>query len=187
MPPRWCRVRTPKRVVEAALAAVDRHGARSRPLRIVDLGTGSGAILLALFSELPNAFGVGTDSSPSALAVARDNARHLGLTRAAYVACDMAAALHGQFDDLITSNPPYVASADIAALAPEVRLFDPLRALDGGPDGLDFYRAIAGAATSLLAADGALVVEVGARPGGIGGSFIHRGGACAVGAANYRS
>ena len=152
-------------VVEAALAAVDRHGTRSRPLRIVDLGTGSGAILLALMSELPNAFGVGTDTSPSALAVARDNARHLGLTRATYVACDMAAALHGQFD-LITSNPPYVASADIAALAPEVRLFDPLRALDGGPDGLDFYRAIAGAAISLLAADGALVVEVGAGQAG---------------------
>ena len=146
-------------VVEAALAAVD--GRCARPLRIADLGTGSGAILLALLSELPTAFGVGTDTNPGALAMARDNARRLGLTRAAYVACDMAAALRGPFD-LIVSNPPYVASADIAALPPEVRLFDPLRALDGGPDGLHFYRALAAAAPTLLAAGGALVVELGA-------------------------
>ncbi len=112
-------------------------------------------------SELPNAFGVGTDANPGALAVARDNARHLGLTRASYIACDLAAAVRGPFD-LIVSNPPYVASADVAALPPEVRLFDPLRALDGGADGLDFYRAIAAAAPALLAADGALVVELGA-------------------------
>lgn len=150
-------------VIEAALAAVGREYAR--PLRIADLGTGSGAILLALLSELPNAFGVGTDTNPSALAIARNNARQLGLSRAAYVACDMAAALRGPFD-LIVSNPPYVASADIAALAPEVRLFDPHRALDGGPDGLNFYRALAGAAPTLLAADGALVVEVGAGQAG---------------------
>ncbi len=148
-------------VVEAALAAVDRRGSRALPLRIADLGTGSGAILLALLSELPNAFGVGTDTSPGALAIARDNARRLSLTGAVYVACDMAAALHGQFD-IIASNPPYVASADIAALPPDVRLFDPRRALDGGPDGLDFYRAIAAAAPALLAADGVLVVELGA-------------------------
>ena len=150
-------------VVEAALAAADK--ARARPLRIADLGTGSGAILLALLSELPNAFGVGTDTDPGALAIARDNARDLGLLRAAYVACDMAAALRGPFD-LIVSNPPYVTSADIAVLPPEVRLFDPIRALDGGPDGLDFYRAIAVAAPALLAADGALVVELGAGQAG---------------------
>lgn len=148
-------------VVEAALAALDRQGSRERPLRIADLGTGSGAILLALLSELPNAFGVGTDTSPGALAIARDNARGLGLTRAAFIACDMAAALHGQFD-IIASNPPYVASKDIAALPPDVRLFDPGRALDGGPDGLDFYRAIAAAAPALLAADGVVVAELGA-------------------------
>src|SRR6202034_299761 len=146
-------------VVEAAFAAVDRG--RARPLRIADLGTGSGAILLALLSELPTAFGVGTDTNPGALTVARDNARRLGLTRASYIACDLAVALRGTFD-LIVSNPPYVASADIAALPPEVRLFDPLRALDGGPDGLHFYRALAGAAPALLAPDGALVVELAA-------------------------
>jgi release factor glutamine methyltransferase len=148
-------------VVEAALAAVAARRPRARALCIADLGTGSGAILLALLSELPEAFGVGTDLDPAALALARGNARRLGLTRAAYVACDMAAALRGPFD-LIVSNPPYIASGDIATLPPEVRLFDPRRALDGGPDGLDGYRAIAAGAPALLAPDGALVVELGA-------------------------
>jgi release factor glutamine methyltransferase len=148
-------------VVEAALAAVAARRPRARALRIADLGTGSGAILLALLSELPEAFGVGTDLDPAALALARGNARRLGLTRAAYVACDMAAALRGPFD-LIVSNPPYIASGDIATLPPEVRLFDPRRALDGGRDGLDCYRAIAAVAPALLAPDGALVVELGA-------------------------
>ncbi len=149
-------------VVEAALAAIDDGGVRTRALlRIADLGTGSGAILLALLTELPNAFGVGSDVSLRALAVARDNARGLGLNRAAFVACDMAAALRGPFD-LIVSNPPYIASDDIAGLAPEVRLFDPRLALDGGADGLDCYRAIAAAAPALLVPDGVIVVELGA-------------------------
>ena len=147
-------------VVEAALAAVEARGPRSRPLRIADLGTGSGAILLALLAELPNAFGVGTDISTGALGVAQDNARRLGFSRAGFVACDLTAALRGPFD-LIVSKPPYIVSADIAALAPEVREFDPAHALDGGSDGLDFYRAIAAAAPALLAPDGALVVELG--------------------------
>ncbi len=148
-------------VVEAALAAVAARRSRARTLRIADLGTGSGAILLALLTELPEAFGVGTDLDPAALALARGNARRNGLTLAAYVACDMAAALRGPFD-LIVCNPPYIASGDIATLPPEVRLFDPRGALDGGPDGLDCYRAIAAAAPALLAPDGALVVELGA-------------------------
>lgn len=147
-------------VVEAALAAVDTREARAQPLRIADLGTGSGALLLALLSELPNAFGVGTDLSPCALAVARGNARRLGLARAVFVACDMAQAVRGPFD-LIVSNPPYVESGSIAALAPEVRDFDPRLALDGGPDGLASYRVIAAAAPALLAPDGILVVELG--------------------------
>lgn len=148
-------------VVEAALAAIDAAGARSRPLRIADLGTGSGAILLALLSELPNALGVGTDVSAAALSVASDNARRLALARARFVACDMAAALCGRFD-VVVSNPPYIASSEIGALAPEVRDFDPRRALDGGPDGLHFYRVIARAAPALLTPDGALIVELGA-------------------------
>ena len=148
-------------VVEAALAAIDRRGARARALRIVDLGTGSGAILLALLSELKNAHGIGSDINPRALAVARDNAVRLGQSNVAFVACDLAAALRGPFD-LIVANPPYIASSDIATLAPEVRLFDPRLALDGGADGLNFYRAIAAAAAELLTPDGAAVVEIGA-------------------------
>jgi release factor glutamine methyltransferase len=147
-------------VVEAALAAIDAGGPRSRKLRIVDLGTGSGALILALLSELPNAFGIATDTSTKALVVARDNARRLALSRAGFIACNMAAALRGPFDAIV-SNPPYIASGDIASLAPDVRDFDPHLALDGGTDGLHFYRAIAAAAPTLLAPGGVLVVELG--------------------------
>jgi release factor glutamine methyltransferase len=150
-------------VVEAALAAIDAAGpqARARRLRIADLGTGTGALLLALLSELPNAVGIGTDISHAALRVARANARRLESSRAHFTACDMAAALAGPFD-LIVSNPPYVASGDIATLAAEVRDYDPHAALDGGPEGLNCYRAIALAAPALLKPGGTLVVELGA-------------------------
>jgi release factor glutamine methyltransferase len=148
-------------VVEAALAAIDAQCLRARVRRIADLGTGSGALLLALMSELPSAFAIGTDTSERALTVAHANAERLGVAPVAFIACDMAAALRGPFD-LIVSNPPYVRSGDIDALAPEVRDFDPRVALDGGPDGLDCYRAIAAAAPLLLAPDGVLVVELGA-------------------------
>lgn len=145
-------------VVEAALAATDPDA----PLRIADLGTGSGAILLALLSERSNAFGIGTDISPAALACARDNAKALGLDRrAAFVACDYGAALAVPFD-LMVANPPYVARGDLTALTPEVREHDPRRALDGGTDGLDGYRAVAASARGRLAAHGRLVVELGA-------------------------
>jgi release factor glutamine methyltransferase len=148
-------------VVELALELLRAGGGLDRPLRIADLGTGSGAILLALLSELPEAFGVGTDISVQALRTARDNARQLGFAaRAAFLACDFAAALSGPFD-LIVSNPPYIRSAHIASLDPEVRNHDPHRALDGGFDGLHAYRLIAPQAARLLAPDGALVVEVG--------------------------
>ena len=147
-------------VVEAALAAIDTGGPRSRALRIADLGTGSGALILALLSELPNAFGIGTDTSFKALVTARDNARRLAQSRARFTACNMTAALRGPFDAIV-SNPPYIASGDIATLAPDVRDFDPHLALDGGTDGLDFYRTIAAAAPTLLAPGGVLVVELG--------------------------
>jgi len=147
-------------VVEAALAALDKRGPRSRSWRIADLGTGCGAILLALLSELPNTFGIGTDISAAALAIARDNAKRAGVARAAFLVCDMASALAGPFD-LIVSNPPYVATADIDQLPPEVRLFDPQDALDGGSDGLQYYRPLAATATRLLAENGIMVVELG--------------------------
>lgn len=132
-----------------------------RTMRIADLGTGTGAILLALLSELSEAFGVGTDISAEALLTARRNATDLGLAaRAAFVVTDYAAALADPFD-LIVSNPPYIRSADIAGLAVEVRDHDPLRALDGGADGLDAYRALIPQAAARLAPGAALVVEGG--------------------------
>ena len=148
-------------VVELAWRVMRTAPRRDRPLRIADIGTGSGAILLALLSELSGAFGVGTDISTAALRTANSNAARLGFAqRAAFVVCDYATALAGPFD-LIVSNPPYIRSADIEGLATEVRNFDPRAALDGGIDGLDAYRRIAPEAARLLAPGGTLVMEVG--------------------------
>jgi release factor glutamine methyltransferase len=147
-------------VVELALETL-RAQASSHALRIADIGTGSGAILLALLREWPDAIGVGTDISLNALQTARRNAADLDLaSRALFVACDYAAALAGAFD-LIVSNPPYIRSSDIAELATEVRDHDPWLALDGGMDGLDAYRALIPQAEQLLTRGGALVVEAG--------------------------
>ena len=149
-------------VVEAALDCIARDNLRLAPLRILDIGTGSGALLLALLTELKNGNGVATDISPAAIAVARGNAERLGLSpRCTFVVCDIAGGVTGPFD-LIVSNPPYIAHADIAALEPEVRDHDPALALDGGIDGLDAYRAIASQAIHLLAPCGRLIVELGA-------------------------
>lgn len=146
-------------VVEAALDIIGE--ARAASLRIADLGTGSGALLLALLSELPQATGIGTDISLPALRTARANAARLALAaRAAFVLCDYSAALGDGFD-LIVSNPPYIASAAIAGLPPEVRDHDPRRALDGGADGLDAYRRLVPQAAARLRPSGALVVETG--------------------------
>jgi len=149
-------------VVEAALDIVKRAGLQTAKLRLLDIGTGSGALLLALIGELRNATGVGTDISDAALQVARANAERIDVDRrCTFVVCDIAAGVPGPFD-LIVSNPPYVARGDIARLAPEVRDYDPALALDGGDDGLDGYRAIAADARRLLAPGGRLVVELGA-------------------------
>jgi release factor glutamine methyltransferase len=149
-------------VVETALSRLDASGKREGPLRIADLGTGSGAILLALLHELPLAIGIGTDRSFAAIETARENARRLGFDeRAAFVACDFGAAL-GSSLDLVVSNPPYIASAEIATLDREVRDFDPVVALDGGTDGLAAYRTIVADAGRLLTPGAFLVMEVGA-------------------------
>jgi len=154
-------------VVELSLEIFRPRSVSARPPRIADIGTGSGAILLALLHEIPDAFGVGTDVSLTALATARDNARALGLAgRAAFVACSYAAALAGPFD-LIVSNPPYIPTGDIASLSIEVRDYDPRLALDGGNDGYDAYRALIPQAAQLLAPGGALVVEAGQGQAGI--------------------
>lgn len=148
-------------VVEAALDFVMRGGLRLEKLRILDIGTGSGALLVALLNELPNAAGTGTDVSSAALDVARTNAVRCRVdSRCDFVVCDIASGVEGPFD-LIVSNPPYIAHDEIVTLAPEVRDYDPQVALDGGRDGLDAYRSIAGDAKRILAPGGRLFVELG--------------------------
>jgi release factor glutamine methyltransferase len=149
-------------VVEGALDFVVRGGLRMEKLRILDIGTGSGALLVALLNELPNATGIGTDISRAALETARINITQFSFEgRCSLIACDMAAGVQGQFD-LVVSNPPYIARGDIASLAPEVRDYDPIMALDGGDDGLAAYRSISADAKRLLAQGGRLFVELGA-------------------------
>jgi release factor glutamine methyltransferase len=148
-------------VVELALEMLRADGTANRPLRVADLGTGSGAILLALLSELPEAHGFGTDISAAALQTAAANAARAGLAgRATFIACDYATGLSGLFD-LIACNPPYIRSADIGGLAADVRDYDPIAALDGGADGLDAYRALIPQAACVLAPGAVLVVEAG--------------------------
>jgi release factor glutamine methyltransferase len=148
-------------LVELALEMLRAAPRPNRGLRIADIGTGSGAILLALLSELPDASGIGTDISEDALQTARGNAADLGLAdRAAFIICDYAGALCEPFG-LIVSNPPYIRSAEIAGLAKEVRDHDPLAALDGGTEGLDAYRTLVPQAAKLLAPGGVLAVEIG--------------------------
>ncbi|MGY4300105.1 release factor glutamine methyltransferase [Bradyrhizobium sp. i1.4.4] len=148
-------------VVELALEIFREAAISGQRPRIADIGTGSGAILLALLHEIPDAFGVGTDLSLSALDTARSNAAALGLAdRSGFVACSYAAALRGPFD-LIVSNPPYIPSGEIPKLSLDVREHDPHLALDGGNDGYDAYRALIPQAAERLAPGGALIVEAG--------------------------
>jgi release factor glutamine methyltransferase len=147
-------------LVEAALAAVPDRDAH---LRCLDLGTGSGCILTALLHECPAATGFGVDRSVAALEIARANAVANGVGgRAAFLAGDWCDALRGTFD-LVVSNPPYIAQAVIPTLDREVQIHDPIKALDGGADGLDAYRRILDGVRSgaLLARGGTLVVEIG--------------------------
>ena len=145
-------------LIEAALAAMpDRAEVR----RILDLGTGTGCLLLATLSEFPAAFGVGIDIAPAAARLAAVNARSCGLAnRAALLAGNWAESLVGQFD-LVLSNPPYIETAAIAGLMPEVAGYEPQRALDGGADGLVAYRALMAQLPRLLAPDGVAVLELG--------------------------
>ena len=149
-------------VVEAALAWVGRR--REASLRLLDLGTGSGALLLACLSEMPGATGIGVDLSAGALVTAAANAARLGLEdRTRFVEGDFAdpQAGAGEFD-LILCNPPYIPRRDIEQLAPEVARFDPKRALDGGDDGLDCWRRLMPRLRQGLARNGRAFVEIGA-------------------------
>ena len=147
-------------LVEAVLAALPD---RKAPLRLADFGTGTGCILLALLSELPNAYGIGIDRSPEAARVAAGNAAALGFAgRAGFVVGDWAESV-GVGIDVVVSNPPYIPSAQIDGLDPEVAAYDPVTALDGGADGLDAYRRLAPEFARIL------------RPGGLAGFEIGQG------------
>jgi release factor glutamine methyltransferase len=149
-------------VVEAALGEVADRRAR---WRILDLGTGSGCLLLALLSELPNATGLGVDRSEQALRIAQSNAGRLGLAdRARFAAGDWGRDLEGSYD-VIVSNPPYVTASEWPALEPEVRAFEPTGALRAGLHGLDAYRALAPHLAPLLAPNGAVCLEIGQAQG----------------------
>ena len=148
-------------LIDAVLEHVDATGGRGRALRLLDVGTGSGAIMVTLLKELPNATGLGTDVSPAALEVAKANARRHGVEgRVTFEVRRSLDGIAGPFDVLV-SNPPYIARGDLAGLAPEVRNFDPPEALDGGADGLDIYRQIARRAGEVVP-HGLLALEVGA-------------------------
>ena len=156
------QVLTPRPDTELVVIAALERLEPAAPARILDLGTGSGAILLALLAERPAAKGLGVDISEEALAVARENAANLGLAgRAALLRGDWTAGLEPASFDLVVSNPPYIASDEIPTLDPEVRQYEPLEALDGGPDGLDAYRRLAPEILQVLAPGGGFVVEIG--------------------------
>lgn len=144
-------------IVEAALAAC---GPPDRPLSILDLGTGTGCLLVALLTERPAACGLGVDLSARALAAARDNAAAAGVgDRALFVRADLGRPVATGLD-LVVSNPPYIPSAEIDGLDREVRLHDPRLALDGGADGLDPYRRLLGWVGGALRPGGAVVLEI---------------------------
>ncbi|MDT8855651.1 peptide chain release factor N(5)-glutamine methyltransferase [Paracoccaceae bacterium Fryx2] len=151
----------PRPETEALIAA-----ALAEPFaRVLDLGTGTGAILLTLLAERPAARGVATDISAAALEVARGNAAGMGLAdRADFLLSDWFACVTGRFD-LVVANPPYIAAAEMADLSPEVRDWEPHLALTPGGDGLAAYRAIAAAAPAHLAPGGRLMVEIGPTQG----------------------
>jgi release factor glutamine methyltransferase len=145
-------------VVEAVMK---RNPDRRAPLRILDLGTGTGCLLLSLLTEFPRAGGVGIDISEAAARTARSNALNLGFAdRVLFLVGNWAGAVSGKFDAIV-ANPPYIASADLRLLPPEVARHDPWRALDGGEDGLRSYSAIAADIPKLLSSTGIFVTEVG--------------------------
>ena len=148
-------------LVEAVLPHVRKVAREKGTCRILDLGTGTGAVALALLAAEPKAIATGTDISGDALATAAENADALGLSgRFTALRSDWFSEIRGRYDAIV-SNPPYIAGKEIASLQKEVRGFDPVRALDGGADGLDAYRVIAANAARHLETDGIVAVEIG--------------------------
>jgi release factor glutamine methyltransferase len=134
---------------------------KAQPYRILDLGTGSGCLLIALLKEFPNATGVGIDSSEAALSWAHRNTTHHGMSNRCELSKSDWGRAQGTFD-LIVSNPPYIPSSCIAGLAPDVQNYEPRESLDGGPDGLDAYRALMPVLCKNLKGDGVALLEIGA-------------------------
>jgi len=148
-------------VVAAALIALKERRHNNDGLRILDLGTGSGCLLVSLLHEMKGALGVGVDIAPEAITIARHNAERNGVAnRASFQEANWGAGITGPFD-LIVSNPPYIVESVIDTLEPEVRVHDPRLALSGGEDGLEAYRAIADALAALLAPGGVVALEIG--------------------------
>ena len=155
-------VLTPRPDTETVVEFVLRDFPPHAAWRVLDLGVGSGAILLSILAERPAARGLGVDLSEEALAVARDNAANLGLAqRCALLRGDWATGLGDAEFDLVVANPPYIASAVIETLEPEVKRYEPRLALDGGPDGLDAYRILAPEILRVLKPGGRFAVEIG--------------------------
>ncbi len=155
-------VLTPRPDTETVVEVALREFPENAPWSILDLGVGSGAILLALLAERPAAKGLGIDASEDALAVARDNAAALGLAgRTALLRGDWTAGLGDEAFDLVVSNPPYIASDVLETLEPEVKDYEPRLALEGGPDGLDAYRILASEILRVLKPGGRFAVEIG--------------------------
>jgi release factor glutamine methyltransferase len=155
-------VLTPRPETEVIVDYVLKQFPEQMPFNILDLGVGSGAIILSILAERPAAKGLATDISDDALAVARENASNLGLaSRVAFARGDWTAGLADESFDVIVSNPPYIASDVIETLEPEVKHFDPRVALDGGDDGLDAYRHLAPEIMRVLKPGGLFAVEIG--------------------------
>ncbi len=155
-------VLTPRPDTETVVDALLKSLPAEEPMRILDLGTGSGAILLALLAERPNWTGVGVDISPEALEVARENVALLGLQdRATLVHASWTEGQPSAAFDAVAANPPYIPSGDIAGLEPEVSVHEPMLALDGGPDGLDAYRILAPEVLRVLRPGGVFALEIG--------------------------
>ena len=155
-------VLSPRPDTETILDIATLAFARNQPFTMIDLGTGSGAILLAVLAERTAATGVGTDISSEALAVAKENAANLDLEgRASFLRTEWATGFADHSFDFVASNPPYIPSGDIAGLDPEVKDHDPILALDGGPDGLQAYRDLAPEIMRILKPGGTFAVEIG--------------------------
>jgi release factor glutamine methyltransferase len=171
-------VLTPRPDTETVVDEALRAFPEPMPFSLLDIGVGSGAILLAVLAERPNARGLGVDVSDEALAVARDNAANLDLEgRAAFLRTSWADGLGDASFDLVVSNPPYIASGVIDTLEPEVREHEPRLALDGGLDGLDAYRALAPEVLRVLKPGGTFLVEIGYDQAGAVTELFRQAGA----------